>query len=99
VAQVLDLLVSNDERERVADDLRGHYEAGRLTLDEFQQRLDETHAARTEGQLTHALRQRFLAEMGIRRHVDHVRATAVGSSTSSAAAPHAEVGRSAIPAA
>src|SRR5205085_11093051 len=37
--------------------LRGHYEAGRLTLEEFQQRLGETHAARTETQLEHALRQ------------------------------------------
>jgi hypothetical protein len=39
LAQVPDILVSDAERERVADDLRGHYEAGRLTLDEFQQRL------------------------------------------------------------
>jgi hypothetical protein len=52
-----DLLVSDAERERVAHELRGHYEAGRLTLEEFQHRLDETHAARTETQLRHVLRQ------------------------------------------
>ena len=44
-------------RERVVNDLRGHYEAGRLILEEFQQRLDETHAARTQTELSHALRQ------------------------------------------
>lgn len=52
-----DLLVSDAERRRVADDLREHYEAGRLTLEEFQGRLDETHAARTRVQLEHVLRQ------------------------------------------
>ena len=57
MAQVPDLLVSDAERQRVVTDLRGHYEAGRLTLEEFQQRLDEAHAARTEEQLRHALRQ------------------------------------------
>jgi len=51
------MLVSDAERNRVADALREHYEAGRLTLDEFQQRLGETHAARTGTQLDHALRQ------------------------------------------
>ena len=57
MAQPPDLLVSDAERARVVDDLRGHYEAGRLTLDEFQQRLDEAHAARTQTQLSDALRQ------------------------------------------
>jgi hypothetical protein len=57
LAQLPDLLVSDAEREQVADELRGHYEAGRLTLDEFQHRLDEAHAARTETQLQHVLRQ------------------------------------------
>jgi hypothetical protein len=51
------LLVSDAERRRVVDDLREHYEAGRLTLEEFQGRLDETHAARTRTQLEHVLRQ------------------------------------------
>lgn len=41
----------------MADELRGHYETGRLTLEEFQHRLDEAHAARTEAQLKDVLRQ------------------------------------------
>ena len=57
MSQAPDLLVSDAERQRVMDDLRGHYEAGRLTLDEFQQRLDDAHAARTETQLNDVLRQ------------------------------------------
>jgi DUF1707 SHOCT-like domain len=52
-----DLLVSDRDRARVGDELRSHYEAGRLTLEEFQGRLDELHEARTEGQLAHVLRQ------------------------------------------
>jgi hypothetical protein len=57
VSQPPDLLVSDADRSRVAGELRGHYEAGRLTLEEFQERLDEVHAARTEGQLEQVLRQ------------------------------------------
>ena len=57
MAKAPDLLVSDAERARVAEDLRAHYEAGRLTLDEFQERLGEAHAARTETQLEHVLRQ------------------------------------------
>ena len=49
-----DLLVSDAERRRVADDLREHYEAGRLTLEEFQGRLDETHAAGVNRELLNA---------------------------------------------
>jgi hypothetical protein len=41
----------------VAGELRQHYEAGRLTLEEFQERLDETNSARTEAQLDRVLRQ------------------------------------------
>jgi uncharacterized membrane protein YccC len=52
-----DLLVSDADRARAEGDLREHYEAGRLTLEEFQQRLDEVHAARTSSQLEYALRQ------------------------------------------
>jgi hypothetical protein len=58
-----DLLVSDRDRGRVADELRAHYEAGRLTLDELQSRLDEAHAARTESQLAHVLRQLPSARM------------------------------------
>jgi hypothetical protein len=52
-----DLLVSDADRERVAAQLREHYEAGRLTLEEFQERLDEAHKARTGADLEHVLRQ------------------------------------------
>ena len=52
-----DLLVSDADRARVVGELRDHYEAGRLTLEELQERLDEAHAARTESQLGHVLRQ------------------------------------------
>jgi hypothetical protein len=52
-----DLLVSDADRARVVDELRDHYEAGRLTVEELQERVDEAHAARTESQLRHVLRQ------------------------------------------
>ena len=52
-----DLLVSDADRARVSSQLREHYESGRLTLDEFQERLDEAHGARTEAQLERVLRQ------------------------------------------
>jgi Domain of unknown function (DUF1707) len=57
VSRAPDLLVSDADRARVARELRDHYEAGRLTLEEFQERVDEAHAARTESQLEHVLRQ------------------------------------------
>jgi Domain of unknown function (DUF1707) len=57
VSRPPDLLVSDADRTRVARELRAHYESGRLTLEEFQERLDEAHAARTESQLEHVLRQ------------------------------------------
>ena len=42
---------SDADRERVAAALREHLAAGRLTLDEFNDRLDKTYAARTAGEL------------------------------------------------
>jgi len=57
VSQAPDLLVSDADRARVARELRDHYESGRLTLEEFQGRVDEAHAARTQSQLEHVLRQ------------------------------------------
>ncbi len=52
-----DLLIGDSERRTAADDLRGHYEAGRLTVDELEGRLERVHAARTESDLHEALRQ------------------------------------------
>jgi Domain of unknown function (DUF1707) len=46
-----DLRVGDSEREAVADELREHYAQGRLTIEEFQRRLDAAFAARTRGEL------------------------------------------------
>src|SRR6516162_4501495 len=42
---------SDEDRGRIAAALGEHYAAGRLTLEEFQQRLDKTYAATTLGEL------------------------------------------------
>jgi hypothetical protein len=42
---------SDQDRERFAAALGGHYAAGRLTLEEFQERLDQAYAAKTLGEL------------------------------------------------
>jgi DUF1707 SHOCT-like domain len=41
----------DEDRGRTATALGGHYAAGRLTLEEFQQRLDRAYAAKTLGEL------------------------------------------------
>jgi hypothetical protein len=46
------LRVGDTEREAVAAELREHYARGRLTLTEFNQRLDAAFAAKTQGDLT-----------------------------------------------
>lgn len=45
------LLASDEDRDRVAEELREHYEAGRLTLEEFNKRVESTLRARTGGDL------------------------------------------------
>jgi hypothetical protein len=45
------LRASDADRDRVASMLREHHAAGRLTADEFQERLDATFAAKTLGDL------------------------------------------------
>lgn len=57
MAESLDTLVADSDRATAADDLRRHYDAGRLTLDEFESRLAEANTARTRGDLEQALRQ------------------------------------------
>jgi len=42
---------SDGDRDRVAAALGAHYAAGRLTLEEFQERLDQAYAAKTLGEL------------------------------------------------
>ncbi len=46
------LRISDADREAAAAQLREHYAQGRLTLEEFNQRLDEAFAATTQGQLS-----------------------------------------------
>jgi len=46
------LRIGDAERDAAATDLGEHYAAGRLTLDELNERLDATFSARTFGQLT-----------------------------------------------
>lgn len=57
MADDLDILVADADRERTASELREHYDSGRLTVDEFESRLAEVHGARTAGDLEQALRQ------------------------------------------
>ena len=52
-----DLLVADADRARAAEELREHYDSGRLNLEEFEARLAEVHGARTAGDLEQALRQ------------------------------------------
>jgi exonuclease VII large subunit len=49
------LRASDDDRDRTASQLREHHAAGRLTVDEFQERLDATYSAKTLGQLQEQL--------------------------------------------
>jgi hypothetical protein len=45
------MLASDEDRERVTQELRHHFEAGRLTFDDLNSRLDATLRARTVGDL------------------------------------------------
>ena len=49
--------VSDAERDAVVESLRDHYETGRLTLDEFNDRVGEAYSARTDLELDQALRE------------------------------------------
>lgn len=53
----LDMLLADSDREGASEELRKHFDSGRLTLDEFESRLAEVHAARTRGDLEHVFRQ------------------------------------------
>jgi Domain of unknown function (DUF1707)/Cell wall-active antibiotics response 4TMS YvqF len=48
---LLALRVSDTDRERAVASLREHLSAGRLTLDEFTERVEEAYAARTSAEL------------------------------------------------
>jgi hypothetical protein len=55
VAAPDDLRVSDEQRERAAQDIREHFAAGRLTDDELSDRVQAAYSARTERQLRAAL--------------------------------------------
>jgi DUF1707 SHOCT-like domain len=57
MAESLDTLVADSDRAQAVDEMRQHYDSGRLTLDEFEGRLAEVHTARTRGDLEQAFRQ------------------------------------------
>jgi hypothetical protein len=57
MAESLDTLVADSDRARAADEVRRHHDSGRLTLEEFEGRLAEVHAARTRADLEQAFRQ------------------------------------------
>jgi hypothetical protein len=46
-----ELRASDEDRHRVVDALQRHTEAGRLSLDEFTERVDSAYAARTLAEL------------------------------------------------
>jgi Domain of unknown function (DUF1707) len=50
------LRIGDSERESTAAELREHYATGRLTLTEFNQRLDAVFAAKTQSDLTRITR-------------------------------------------
>ncbi|MGH7667151.1 MAG: DUF1707 SHOCT-like domain-containing protein [Candidatus Dormibacteria bacterium] len=45
------LRASDEERERVAEELRQHCEAGRITLEEFEERVTTAYEARTRAEI------------------------------------------------
>jgi hypothetical protein len=57
VSDLPDIRVADDDRERVVVELREHAVAGRLTLEEFSERVDQAYAARTRGELDVVLRE------------------------------------------
>lgn len=55
---------SDQDREWTAAALGGHYAAGRLTLGEFQERLDQVYAAKTLGELDRLMADLPEADLG-----------------------------------
>jgi hypothetical protein len=51
VSEAADLRASDEERERVALEMREHFAAGRLSADELGDRLEATYRARTDAEL------------------------------------------------
>jgi len=72
-----DLRASQDERDRVVDQLRTHAGEGRLELDELEERIDRALRARTRGELTALLRD--LPRLGSKAYDGRRRAVARAS--------------------
>ncbi len=51
MSDAVDLRASDEERERVAREMREHFAAGRLSADELSERLEAVYGARTTAQL------------------------------------------------
>lgn len=70
VAPVSGYRIGTAERDRVRDLLERHTAEGRLSLDEFGERIDEVLRARTAVELDHALRELppVAADRGMRPH-------------------------------
>ncbi|MEW2355208.1 DUF1707 domain-containing protein [Spirillospora sp. NPDC029432] len=63
-----DMRASDADRDRVASTLREHCAQGRITMDELEERLEATYAARTLGQLeevTHDLPEEDLHQLPV----------------------------------
>jgi DUF1707 SHOCT-like domain len=73
MAESVDLLVADADRATAAEEMRQHYDSGRLTLDEFESRLGEVNAARTRGDLEQAFRQLPRSEPAVSLRVRDVR--------------------------
>jgi hypothetical protein len=57
VSDLPEIRVADADRERTVVELREHAVAGRLTLEEFGERVDQAYAARTRGELDVVLRE------------------------------------------
>ena len=55
---------SDEDRSRTAAALGEHYAAGRLTLEEFQERLDQAYAAKTLGELNRLMADLPRSDLG-----------------------------------
>jgi hypothetical protein len=52
-----DMRVGDSEREATVNELREHFASGRLTQEEFNERMDEAFGAKTRGDLKAAMRE------------------------------------------
>jgi hypothetical protein len=64
-----DVRASDEDRQATIDQLSRHTGDGRLTLEEFEARVDETWRATTHGDLQHVLRELPVERMPLRRRM------------------------------